>query len=99
MGELNGAQQSNKIGNKLFEAIKAQTHQVNTLEVLVEKLCSSVNDLVSEVKTMNAGILTLLKWCLIGGFVLFAVMLVAITGVWIHTSTIDIRKEHHATDR
>lgn len=99
MGESNGAHQSNKIGNKLFEAINKQTHQVDNLEVLVEKLCSSVNDLVQEVKSMNSGILLLLKWCLLGGLLLFTMMLVAITGVWVATSTIKIGKDYHVADR
>jgi hypothetical protein len=99
MGESNGAQQSNKIGNKLFEAISKQANQVNNLESLVEKLCNSVNDLVQEVKTMNSGILLLLKWCLLGGLVLFTMMLVAVTGVWVTTSTIKMGKDYHATDR
>lgn len=99
MGESNGAHQSNKIGNKLFEAISKQTHHVDNLEVLVEKLCGAVNSLVEEVKAMNTGVLTLLRWGLIGGFILFAMLLVAITGVWVTTSTIKIGKEYHATDR
>lgn len=99
MGESNGAHQSNKIGNKLFEAINKQTHQVDNLEVLVERLCGSVNDLVREVKSMNTGILILLKWCLLGGLLLFTMMLVAVTGVWITTSTIKMGTENHVTNR
>lgn len=99
MGESNGLHQSNKIGNKLFEALEKQSYQVDKLENLVDKLCSAVDSLVNEVKSMNTGILTLLRWCLMGGFILFTVMMVAITGVWIHTSTVDFRKEKNVTDR